>query len=174
MGALEVAEKKIHMSRPGSILHLPRGRGCLILYTVKFAPMVSFKKLFQPRETPDDGLTQTQREAIVDLLNYCSFVDHDIPFSESDVIDCLQYRLHWDVNTDFDFYESKSVTAVREVVELPDAVNGFLQEIRTRLDSEKSREIALRRTRIFTIRIYCITSHSNCCWRTKSSRSTAR
>ena len=29
------------------------------------------RKLFHKSEAPNDGLTQPQREAIVDLLNYC-------------------------------------------------------------------------------------------------------
>jgi hypothetical protein len=34
------------------------------------------RKLFQKSEAPKDGLTQPQREAIVDLLNYCMYVDN--------------------------------------------------------------------------------------------------
>ncbi len=77
------------------------------------------KPLFQPQETPDDGLNQTQREAIVDLLNYCSFVDHSITINESDIIDGLEHQLHWDENTDFDYYENKSVGLVRGVLDQP-------------------------------------------------------
>ena len=105
--------------------------------------MISFKSIFKSHETPDDGLNQSQREAIVDLLNYCSFVDHNISISESDLIDGLEYQLHWDANTDFDYYENKSVGLVRGVLDQPESVTEFLKEVRTRLDSPKSREVAL-------------------------------
>ena len=105
--------------------------------------MISFKKVFKSQETPDDGLNQTQREAIVDLLNYCSFVDHSITISENDLVDGLEYQLHWDANTDFDYYENKSVGLVRGVLDNQDAANGFLKGVRAKLDSEKSREIAM-------------------------------
>ena len=33
------------------------------------------RKLFHKSEAPNDGLTQPQREAIVDLLNYCMYAE---------------------------------------------------------------------------------------------------
>jgi anion-transporting ArsA/GET3 family ATPase len=92
---------------------------------------------------PRDGLTQRQREAIVDLLNYCSFIDRDIVQSESELIDDLERQFHWDANVDFDYYVNKSVDAVRNVLENKDSAGEFLANIRARLSSKKSRAIAL-------------------------------
>lgn len=105
--------------------------------------MISFKKLFQPHKAPDDDLTQAQREAIVDLLNYCSFLGNKITATEGDLIDSLESQLHWDENTDFDYYENKSVGLVRGVLDTPGAIDNFLKGVRARLDTEKSRAIAL-------------------------------
>jgi Cdc6-like AAA superfamily ATPase len=105
--------------------------------------MISLKKLFLPKPAPSDGLTQGQREAIVDLLNYCSFIDRDIVQSESELIDDLERQFHWDANVDFDYYVNKSVGAVRKVLEDEDSTGEFLEDIRARLTSKKSRTIAL-------------------------------
>lgn len=105
--------------------------------------MISLKKLFLPKAAPSDGLTQGQREAIVDLLNYCSFIDRDIVQSESELIDGLERQFHWDANVDFDYYVNKSVDAVRNVLEKKDSAGEFLEAIRARLSSKKSRAIAL-------------------------------
>ena len=105
--------------------------------------MISLKKLFLPKAAPSDGLTQGQREAIVDLLNYCSFIDRDIVQSESELIDGLERQFHWDANVDFDYYVNKSVDAVRNVLEKKDSAGEFLEAIRARLNSKKSRAIAL-------------------------------
>ncbi|HWB61627.1 MAG TPA: hypothetical protein VG733_19245, partial [Chthoniobacteraceae bacterium] len=103
----------------------------------------SFKALFQPKKTPDDELNQAQREAIVDLLNYCSFLGDKITASESEFIDSLPSELHWDESTDFDFYENQSVGIVRGVLGSQGGVENFLKGVRDRLDSEKSRALAL-------------------------------
>jgi hypothetical protein len=105
--------------------------------------MISLKKLFLPTAAPSDGLTQGQREAIVDLLNYCSFIDRDIVQSESELIDGLERQFHWDANVDFDYYVNKSVGAVRNVLENADSAGEFLDDIRARLTSKNSRAIAL-------------------------------
>jgi uncharacterized tellurite resistance protein B-like protein len=105
--------------------------------------MFSLKKLFHFTTTPRDGLTQGQREAIVDLLNYCSFVDHDISASEDELIDDLEHQFHWDTKIDFDYYVNKSVGAIRGVLETVDSRDDFLASISKRLDSKKAKAIAL-------------------------------
>jgi uncharacterized tellurite resistance protein B-like protein len=104
--------------------------------------MISLKKWFRAGPTSRDGLTQSQREAIVDLLNYCSFVDHDISDSEEVVIDNLETQLDWDHNMDFDYYVDKSIAIVRKAIESKDE-SFFLQQINLRLESPKSRETAI-------------------------------
>ena len=42
---------------------------------IHFMPSL-IRKLFRKSEAPKDGLTQPQREAVVDLLNYCMYADN--------------------------------------------------------------------------------------------------
>jgi uncharacterized tellurite resistance protein B-like protein len=104
--------------------------------------MISLKKWFRIGPTSRDGLTQAQREAIVDLLNYCTYVDHDISDSEEVVIDNLESQLDWDHNMDFDYYVDKSISVARRAIESKDE-DFFLQQIRARLETPKSRETAI-------------------------------
>ena len=104
--------------------------------------MITLKKWFRAAPTSRDGLTQPQREAIVDLLNYCSLVDRNIADSEDVAIDELESQLDWDHKTDFDYYVNKSIGAVRRAIESKDEPY-FLQEIRKKLDSKQSRETAI-------------------------------
>lgn len=104
--------------------------------------MISLKHWFRPGPTSRDGLTQGQREAIVDLLNYCTFVDHDISVSEELVIDNLESQLDWDPNQDFDYYVDKSIAFAREASEAKDE-DFFLKQVRGRLETPKSRETAV-------------------------------
>jgi hypothetical protein len=105
--------------------------------------MISFKHWFRTEPVSHtDGLTQAQREAIVDLLNYCSFVDRDISDSEEVVIDSLETQLDWDHNQSFDYYVDKSIAAARKALESKDE-EFFLLQIKARLSSPKSRETAI-------------------------------
>jgi hypothetical protein len=103
--------------------------------------MKFFKRLFHPNAQTRDGLTQPQREAIVDLLNYCSMVDHDVTFNEETFIDGLESQFDWDPNTDFEYYMDKSIGSVRRALESKDEPF-FLQQIRSRLQSGTSRDVA--------------------------------
>lgn len=104
--------------------------------------MSFLKRLFHPHAAPTDGLTQKQREAIVDLLNYCSLIDHDVSQSEDVEIADLEFELNWDPSIDFDYYVNKSVGEVRGVLESVDSQADFLKAIRSKLDSRKSRKLA--------------------------------
>jgi hypothetical protein len=107
------------------------------------AAMISLKNFFHFKPISSDGLTQLQREAIVDLLNYCTYADHNISQSEEDMIDGLESKLDWDHNMDFDYYVDKSLGVVRAVIEQKDSGPYFLKDVRTRLDSKQSRDVAL-------------------------------
>lgn len=105
--------------------------------------MISLKKWFRSTLAPRDGLTQSQREAIVDLLNYCSLVDRNIADSEDITIDELESQLDWDAKTDFNYYVNKSIGSVRRALESKDEPF-FVQEIQKKLDSRRSRETAIK------------------------------
>ena len=53
--------------------------------SIHFMPSL-IRKLFHKSEAPNDGLTQPQREAIVDLLNYCMYADNFVFLAEDRLI----------------------------------------------------------------------------------------
>ena len=54
------------------------------------------RKLFRKSEAPNDGLTQPQREAIVDLLNYCMYADNLVLLAEDRLITDTVKKFNWD------------------------------------------------------------------------------
>ena len=60
------------------------------------------KKLFHKSEAPNNGLTQLQREAIVDLLNYCMYADNLVMLAEDRLITDTVKKFNWDSKIPFD------------------------------------------------------------------------
>ena len=54
------------------------------------------RKLFGKSEAPNDCLTQPQREAIVDLLNYCMYADNLVMLAEDRLIADTVAKFNWD------------------------------------------------------------------------------
>ena len=54
------------------------------------------RKLFHKTEAPNDGLTQPQREAIVDLLNHCMYTDNLVMLAEDRLIADTVAKFNWD------------------------------------------------------------------------------
>jgi hypothetical protein len=100
-------------------------------------------KLFRPDPKPDDGLTQVQREAIVDLLHYCMYADNHIALAEDSILDDTVSILNWEPGASFESYETRSIARVRETTEHPDARDEFLSSIKQRLSSKAARALAL-------------------------------
>lgn len=107
---------------------------------------MSLFKLFQTTRpsTVDDGLTQPQREAIVDLLHYCLYADGHVAHAEGRVIDSFVTTLEWAPNVGFSNYEAHSVANARRAREDATYRTEFLRSLRERLDSAKARQTALK------------------------------
>ena len=91
------------------------------------------RKLFHKSEAPTDGLTQPQREAIVDLLNYCMYADNLIFLAEDRVIADTVAKFNWDSKVPFDQFDVKSVSNARNARESQVYRDRFLASIRDRL-----------------------------------------
>jgi len=100
-------------------------------------------KLFKSSPAPKDGLAQTEREAIVDLLLYCMYADSNIAQAEGDFVADSLAKLDWASGTSIDYYESQATSLVRKAKEDPEALADFLKSIRTRLASSSARARAL-------------------------------
>jgi hypothetical protein len=93
------------------------------------------RKLFHKSEAPNDGLTQPQREAIVDLLNYCMYADNLVFLAEDRLITDTVAKFNWDPKVPFDQFEVRSVSNARNASESQVYRDQFLASIRDRLDT---------------------------------------
>ena len=93
------------------------------------------KKLFRKSEAPNDGLSQPQREAIVDLLNYCMYADNLVMLAEDRLIADTVAKFNWESKTPFDQFDARSVGNARNARESQVYRDQFLASIRDRLDT---------------------------------------
>jgi len=91
------------------------------------------RKLFHRSEAPRDGLTQPQREAIVDLLNYCMYADNLVMLAEDRLIADTVAKFDWESKTPFDQFDARSVGNARNARESQVYKDKFLGSIRDRL-----------------------------------------
>jgi hypothetical protein len=93
------------------------------------------KKLFRKSEAPKDGLTQPQREAIVDLLNYCMYADNLVMLAEDRLIADTVAKFNWDSRIPFDQFDVRSIDNARNAKENPGYRDKFMASISGRLDT---------------------------------------
>ena len=93
------------------------------------------KKLFGKPEAPKDGLSQPQREAIVDLMNYCMYADNLIFLAEDRLIADTVAKFNWDSKVPFDQFDVRSIDNARNARESQVSRDQFLASIRDRLDT---------------------------------------
>ena len=91
------------------------------------------RKLFHKSEAPKDGLTQPQREAIVDLLNYCMYADNLVFLAEDRLITDTVAKFNWDPKIPFDQFDVRSIDNARNATESQVYRDQFLASIRDRL-----------------------------------------
>jgi hypothetical protein len=102
------------------------------------------KKLFRKSEAPNDGLTQPQREAIVDLLNYCMYADNLVMLAEDRLISDTVAKFNWDPKAvRFDQFDARSVGNARNARESQVYKDQFLASIKDRLDTAAAKGQAL-------------------------------
>ena len=101
------------------------------------------RKLFHKSEAPRDGLTQPQREAIVDLLNYCMYADDLVFLAEDRLITDTAAKFNWDSKVPLDQFEVRSVSNARNARESQVYRDQFLASIKDRLDTASVKGKAL-------------------------------
>lgn len=103
----------------------------------------SFSRLFSQKSATNDGFTQSQREAIADLLHFCLYADNHIALAETKIIADAVGSMTWDPNVSFEVFEARSIAAARQAMEDASAGEEFLKSIRQRLDDAEARALAL-------------------------------
>ena len=101
------------------------------------------RKLFHKSEAPRDGLSQSQREAIVDLLNYCMYADDLVFLAEDRLITDTVARFNWDPKIPFAQFDARSVGNARNASESQVYRDQFLASIKERLDTAVVKRKAL-------------------------------
>jgi hypothetical protein len=99
-------------------------------------------RLFSHKAGKKDGLTQAQREAIVDVLHYCMYADNFIALSETQFIEAEVESLSWDPQISFEYYQGKSIGAVRAALANAETKKKFFESVNSRLGSGKVRQMA--------------------------------
>ena len=105
--------------------------------------MSLLRKLFGKPEGPKDGLTQPQREAIVDLLNYCMYADNLVMLAEDRLIADTVAKFTWESKTPFDQFDARSVGNARNARESQVYRDKFLTSIGDRLSTDAVKAQAL-------------------------------
>ena len=102
--------------------------------SIHFIPSL-IRKLFHKSEASKDGLTQLQREAIVDLLNYCMYSDNFVFLAENRFITDTVAKFNWDPKIPFDQFAVRSIANARNATESQVYRDQFLASIKDRLDT---------------------------------------
>jgi hypothetical protein len=101
------------------------------------------KKLFGKPEAPKDGLNQPQREAIIDLLNYCMYADGFVFLAEDRFITDTVSKFNWESKVPFDQFVLRSTDNARNAQESQVYRDQFLGSIKDRLGTAPVKEKAL-------------------------------
>ena len=110
--------------------------------------MELLKKLFLPatfsRRQEPDGLTQDQREAMIDLLLLATYSDEFVDANEDRVLGRVTERFNWDRNLSVEEYINASTTQAKEAHTSEESIDAFIRDIGSRLDNKEQRYEALR------------------------------
>lgn len=88
------------------------------------------------------GMTQPQREALVDLLLWTMYVDRVLALPENERIERVGSETSWDSATPFPQYLNASLARVRGILADDAKAEAFLEDIYERLGSSEMRRQA--------------------------------
>ncbi len=108
--------------------------------TINFLKRI-FQQMDQVTPTP---LTQTQREALLDLLVWMIFVDHLIAAPEEEQIRQQMQRLAWEGARPLEIYFNSAISRTRELLDKPPAQKDYLEGIALRLGTAEVKQRALQ------------------------------
>lgn len=103
---------------------------------------MSLLNLFRA-STPTDGLSQSEREAIADLLHFSMYADNHLASAEDKVIDDAVEQMTWDPKISFETFEAASIARARAAKENADTRASFFKSLQSRLISKASKARAI-------------------------------
>ena len=104
-----------------------------------------FSRLFSTATPPTDGLYQSTREAIVDLLYFCMCADLRLLPVESAMIESQVSTFNWEPTTPFETFAQQSLARAQAAIATAESRQAILIEIEQRLATTetKTRAVAL-------------------------------
>jgi len=102
-----------------------------------------FGHLFSPAVETTDGLSQTQREAIVDLLHYCMCADRELFPCEVDAFEEEVAEFNWEPSVNFESFAARSLEEAHGAVASPERRQAALASISSRLATNEAKMQAL-------------------------------
>lgn len=103
-----------------------------------------FSKLFQPTRQLQDGYTQAQREALIDLLNLCMCADGRLHLSEERILDARLANFEWESAVSVPEYTASSLERARAAVGSDAARHSLLASIDSRLERADMKSNAIQ------------------------------
>lgn len=92
---------------------------------------------------PTDGLAQSEREALVDLLNFCRLADERLTTAEECFGLLQEARFGWEGATSLTAYAAESLARAEQAISTAETRAGFLHSIATRLTTTELRSQAV-------------------------------
>ncbi|QXD25167.1 hypothetical protein F7C95_04500 [Opitutia bacterium ISCC 51] len=107
--------------------------------------MKLFEKLFNKDKSASsrDGLSQDEREAIIDLLILGAYTDNRLSLREEKAFEALTETLSWESETELSDFMKDAIAKVRSVRSNPSAKEDLLIKVKERLNSLTSVKKAL-------------------------------
>jgi len=101
------------------------------------------RRLFSTTANPADGLIQPQREAVIDLLNFCMCADQKLLLDEEITLDDEIQGFSWDPAVDFMKFATQSRERAKLAVATPEMRHDALASISRRLQTTEAKTNAL-------------------------------
>jgi uncharacterized tellurite resistance protein B-like protein len=96
----------------------------------------------QLERTREAGASQTEREAVIDLLVMTMYADRFIDTAENDAIERVAERIDGDASLPLGQYLNASIARVRATLDDENSQRRLLEDIGERLDTDRMRTLA--------------------------------
>lgn len=106
-------------------------------------PVKILERLFDRETKPRDELSQTEREAIVDLLTLGVYVDGHLSVAEDEAFETLTGKMNWESDQDLSYYVYNATERARHARTDEGAIQEYLGFVGERLTSHTSASHAL-------------------------------
>lgn len=95
------------------------------------------------RRGSKDGLLQTEREAILDLLLFALYADNHLSLAEEDVLHRQSENMIWEAVTPVDSYLDQATSKARAAQANESTRSAYLTRVYDRLTTDTARERAI-------------------------------